>query len=67
VLAAVSPLAERGGGQAFTMREAYGGVAVRGTLHAEPTVFKTMQRMKEGPVRPPCERLERVSGQDSGL
>jgi hypothetical protein len=31
-----------------------------GTAYAEATVFKTMQRMKEPPVRPPFVRLERL-------
>lgn len=35
-------------------------MTARGTSYAEPTVFKTMQRMKDTPVRPPYERLERV-------
>jgi hypothetical protein len=56
VLAALSALAQ----QTFTVREVYGEMTVRGTLYAEPTVFKAMQRMKETPVRPPYERLERV-------
>jgi hypothetical protein len=34
-----------------------------GTTYAERTVFKTMQRMKEPPTRPPYMRLERVDRQ----
>jgi hypothetical protein len=30
-----------------------------GTTYAESTVFKTMQRMKAPPTRPPYIRLER--------
>ena len=35
----------------------------RGTIYAESTVFKTMQRMKEAPGRPPYTRLQRVGRQ----
>lgn len=31
-----------------------------GTGYAEPTVFKTIQRMKAAPRRPPFVRLERA-------
>lgn len=60
VLAALSALAERSGRQTFTVRQVYGERAARGTSYTEPFVFKTIQRMKEAPVRPPHERLERV-------
>jgi hypothetical protein len=59
VLDAFRALAERSG-RAFTVREVYGEMTARGTSYAEPTVFKTMQRMKDSPARPPYQRLERV-------
>jgi hypothetical protein len=60
VLVALSALAARSGRPTFTVREVYGEMTARDTPYAEPTVFKTMQRMKDLPVRPPYERLERV-------
>jgi len=60
VLTALWALRERSGRQTFTVREVYGEMTARGTSYAEPTVFKTMQPMKDTPVRPPYERLERV-------
>lgn len=60
MLVALSALVERNGRQAFTVREVYAEMTARGTSYAEPTVFKTMQRMKERPVRPPYAYLERV-------
>jgi hypothetical protein len=53
-------LSARDGRQVSTVREVYAEMLARGTVYAETTVFKTMQRMKEPPVRPPFERLERV-------
>ena len=43
----------------FTVREVYAEMTAAGTCYAEPTVFKTMQRMKDDPRRPPTVRLER--------
>jgi hypothetical protein len=60
VLASLSALGERSGRQTFTVREVYEEMVARGTAYAEPTVFKTMQRMKDTPARPPYERLGRV-------
>ncbi len=35
-------------------------MVARGTSYVAPTAPKTMQRMKESPVRPLYQRLERV-------
>jgi len=48
----------------FTVRDVYVELVAGGTRYAGPTVFKTMQRrkddpMKDGPKRPPTVRLER--------
>jgi hypothetical protein len=43
----------------FTVRDVFAQMAA-GTSFAESTVFKTMQRMKEAPERPPNVRLERA-------
>jgi len=60
VLRALTALSALNGGQACTVREVYTEMLADSTAYAEATVFKTMQRMKEPPVRPPFERLERV-------
>lgn len=60
VLAALSVLSEGDGRKTFTVPEVYREMVVQGTSYAEPTVFKTMQRMKDLPIRPPYQRLERV-------
>jgi poly(3-hydroxybutyrate) depolymerase len=60
VLAALAGLSDRAGGQVFTVRQVYAEMVARGTAYAQVTVSKTMQRMKEEPVRPPYGRLERV-------
>ena len=62
VAAAVSVLSARDGRSAFTVRDVYGQMVAAGTVYAETTVFKTMQRMKEAPKRPPMIQLERVAG-----
>jgi hypothetical protein len=46
----------------FTVRAVYAEMLAAGTRYAESTVFKTMQRMKTPPVRPPFLRLQRASG-----
>lgn len=60
VVAALAALSAGDGGRAFTVRRVYADMLARGTAYAEPTVFKTMQRMKEPAARPPYARLERV-------
>lgn len=60
VLAALYAQSARTGSQAFNVREVFAEMLDRGTLYAEPTVFKTVQRMKATPLRPPYARLERV-------
>lgn len=60
VLAALATLSERAGEQVFTVRQVYAQMVANGTPYAEVTVYKTMQRMKEEPVRPPYGRVERV-------
>src|SRR4029077_5080376 len=60
VLSALAALETRAAGEVFTVREVYAEMVATGTRYAEPTVFKTMQRMKEPPARPPCARLERA-------
>jgi hypothetical protein len=44
----------------FTVRDVYAEMVAAGTGYAESTVFKTMQRMKEAPKRPPTVQLERA-------
>ena len=44
----------------FTLRDVCTEMAAAGTGYAEATVFKTMQRMKEPPKRPPSVQLERA-------
>ncbi len=67
VLSALVVLSERagkrGGEQIFTVRQVHAEMVAKGTKYAQVTVFKTMQRMKEEPVRPPYGRLERVGRQ----
>ncbi|HZT65469.1 MAG TPA: hypothetical protein VFA11_06750 [Acidimicrobiales bacterium] len=63
VLAALLSLRSRVDDQVFTVREVFAEMQAAGTRYAESTVFKTMQRMKLAPARPPYVRLERV-GQD---
>jgi hypothetical protein len=64
VLSALVSLSERAGTrgaeQIFTVRHVHAEVVANGTKCAQVTVFKTMQRMKEEPVRPQYGRLERV-------
>jgi len=59
-VAALGGLAALSEKQAFTVREVYGQMMATGTSYAESTVFKTMQRMKNIPSRPPYTRLSRV-------
>ena len=60
VLAAITSLSAESSKQVFTVREVFDKMAECGTTYAESTVFKTMQRMKVSPTRPPYTRLERV-------
>jgi hypothetical protein len=60
VVAAVHALHARTGTQVFTVRDVYAEMVAAGTGYAESTVFKTMQRMKEAPKRPPVVQLERA-------
>lgn len=61
VVAALSGLAILDGKQVFTVREVYEQMLTTGTSYTESTVFKTMQRMKAPPARPPYVQLERVA------
>jgi len=63
VTEAVTSLSAESSKQVFTIREVFNKMAEFGTTYAEGAVFKTMQRMKEPPTRPPYTRLERVDGQ----
>ena len=63
VAAALFALAVRDGRSVFTVREVYTQMVAGGTGYAESTVFKTMQRMKEAPKRPPTVQLERAEGE----
>ena len=49
--------------QVFTVRVVFDKMVECGTTYEEGTVFKTMQRMKEPPTRPPYTCLERVGRQ----
>jgi hypothetical protein len=60
---AVTTLSTECGKQVFTVREVFDRMTECGTTYAEGTVFKTMQRMKEPPTRPPYTCLERVGRQ----
>lgn len=60
VLAALAALETRAAREVFTVREVYAEMVATGTRYAEPTVFKTIQRMKDPPARPPYECLERA-------
>jgi hypothetical protein len=63
VLAALTTLSAESGKEAFTVREVFDKMAEVGSTYAVGTVFKTMQRMKEPPTRPPYTCLERVDRQ----
>ena len=63
VAAALFALSARDGRSLFTVRDVYNEMATAGTRYAESTVFKTMQRMKEPPKRPPILQLERAEGE----
>jgi hypothetical protein len=58
VAAAVAALQERGQ-RVFTVQGVYAEMAAAGTRYAESAGFKTMQRMKEPPGRPPFVQLSR--------
>ena len=60
VVAALHALHARTGTQVFTARDVYAEMVAAGTGYAESTVFKTMQRMKQAPKRPPTVQLERA-------
>ena len=63
VLAAITSLSAKSRKEVFTVREVFDEMTGSGTTYAEGTVFKTMQRMKEPPTRPPYTRLERIDRQ----
>ena len=63
VLAALTSLTAKSSKQVFTVREVFDKMVESGTTYAEGTVFKTMQRMKGPPTRPPFTCLERVERQ----
>jgi hypothetical protein len=63
VLAAITGLSANSSKQVFTVREVFNEMTGCGAAYAESTVFKTMQRMKEPPARPPYTHLERVGRQ----
>jgi hypothetical protein len=65
VVAALRALRQRIGADVFTVREVYAEMMAGRTRYAESTVFKTMQRMKDPPRRPPLVRLERI--EDEGF
>ena len=60
ILDAMDALRSRTGTDVLTVHAVYAEMMLAGTAYAEATVFKTMQRMKEPPVRPPFARLERL-------
>ena len=66
VAAAIQALAARTGVQLFTVRDVYAKMLATGTRYRESTVFKTMQRMKAPPERPPFMRLDRQTEKVSG-
>jgi len=63
VAAALSALSARDGRSVFTVRDVDDETVVAGTPYAETTVFKTVQRMKGAPKRPPIIQLERAGGE----
>jgi hypothetical protein len=63
VVSALHALHVRTGTQVFTVRDVYAEMVAEGTGYAESTVFKTMQRMKETPKRPPLVQLERAESE----
>ena len=63
VAAALSTLSARDGRSVFTVRDVYDEMVTAGTPYAETTVFKTIQRMKGAPKRPPMIQLERAGGE----
>ena len=65
VAAALSTLSARDGRSVFTVRDVYDEMVTAGTPYAETTVFKTMQRMKGAPKRPPMIQLERAGEKGS--
>jgi hypothetical protein len=60
VVTALRTLQAQTGTDVFTVRDVYAEMAQAGTRYAESTVFKTMQRLKAPPERPPYIRLERA-------
>lgn len=60
VVDALDALLLRTGGDTFTVRQVHAEILAAGARYAESTTFKTMQRMKQEPARPPFARLERV-------
>lgn len=62
VVGALVALSARDGRSIFTVRDVYDEMVAAGTRYAQATVFKTIQRMKAPPLRPPFLRLERAAG-----
>lgn len=60
IVAALTALSARDAQQAFTVSQVHAEMHARGSSRTEPTIRKTMRRMKEDPARPPYSRLERV-------
>jgi len=60
VLVAMAALSGRNGRGVFTVSEVYAEMRARRTPYVESTVFKTMQRMKKEPARPPYVSLDRA-------
>ena len=60
IVAAIQAVESRASAQVFTVRDIYEEMVAVGTRYAESTVFKTMQRMKAPPDRPPFVRLARA-------
>jgi hypothetical protein len=59
----MATLRERERRETFTGQQVYVEMRARGTTYAELTVLRTMQRMKDEPIRPPYARLEHVGGE----
>ena len=59
VVAAFQARGTRTGADTFTVRQVHAEMVAAGCAYTEAVAFKTMQRMKAAPVRPPLARLER--------
>ena len=60
LVAAIHMLTARDGVHVFTVRDVFQEMVQAGTRYVESTVFKTIQRMKVPPERPPFVLLERA-------